>query len=360
MFYNEIDLTNPDTIKKFSLANVKHEYTFEHYYYQYNCALRTIFQRGLKGQYELNIQALPILFLLRHSFELCLKLNLTNKQIQVPETHEFKELVKNFPAAGVVSNEFIQCLGMLDKDPHGAAFRYLTDGNTGKSYFKNSDRIEVAPLLKLYNSILRGADFTIGEIAAPFDYDSKVHAWDLTFHVGRNFSIGNVRAEYDSLTVYLTKAILNDEVKVEDIYLPYLYLLRHSLELALKSNITDVKPLSEKLKSKDIQKEHSLATLYNLYNGYLEGVGVNKLSQESQEQLKKFKEEYQRLNSTMHQLDSNSRYFKYPVAKAGAPHANPFDFTKIDLAAILSLRYFTHPFLVFTNLVLNEEGVHQI
>lgn len=127
------------------------------------------------------------------------------------------------------------------------------------------------------------------------------------------------------------------------------------MELALKANITEVQAISTIIKSKNYQQEHSLMRLYNVYADYMDKIDTKKLDATVQVQYTDYRDKYSRLNSVVHQLDVNSRYFRYPFDKTGAAFHMPID--QIDLIGILELLYFTDPFLNFSNLVFEEGGI---
>ena len=124
-----------------------------------------------------------------------------------------------------------------------------------------------------YNKIEDTDNFLIGNICDPFDYnkkDKKRIEWDLTFHVNQCGGTGPLRTQYDFIISMLVKGILNNSWELHKVYLPLLFLIRHSIELALKLNIERIRKHSVALISnKDIENEHSLCILYNIFNKYL-------------------------------------------------------------------------------------------
>ncbi len=146
---------------------------------------------------------------------------------------------------------------------------------------------------------------------------------------------------------------------INRIYLPLLFLIRHSLELGLKSNLQQAKKISsDKVPEKQYDKIHSLSKLYNCFggeDGYLSKLDLTKMSVDTKKQFDKYKSEYEDLNEVVHQLDKNSKYFRYPVDSKGRNH--PLNFSKNGLFEILKLYYLTDPFTSFTLDVLNDEGI---
>jgi len=158
---------------------------------------------------------------------------------------------------------------MIDFDSSGASLRYYYDKNAKKPYFGFKDRIEVAEIIKLHNSVPATPSFYLGHICNPFNYDNRKAKWDLTFHVGHTSHLGAIRSEFTGVVEFIISLVINKQITLERVYLPLIFMIRHSMELILKSNITDIQELSALIKAEDYQSEHSLARLYNVYNGYL-------------------------------------------------------------------------------------------
>jgi len=355
MLFLTIDFSEPDTRQLFDAKKIKHEATWQFYYDNYNTALASVLEEGLNRNYYLNSKARGVLFLLRHSFELCLKLNLESLGIAIPVSHDFAEIVKSFPDQTIIPDTFNQAVNMVNFDTSGSSFRYYFDKNAKKPFFRFKDMIEVAGVIRLYNSIPATPSFCFGHICKAFDYDNRKARWDLTFHVGQSYHLGAIRSEFTGVVEFIISLILNGQVTFQQVYLPLLFMIRHSMELILKSNITDIQELSALIKADDYQNEHSLARLYNVYNDYLSKVDTKKLPKEALDQYNQYKTRYEKLNAVIHQLDSHSRQFRYPVDKNG--DAQKIDMSKIDFIGILELLYYTNPFILFTNAVLNENGL---
>ncbi len=214
-------------------------------------------------------------------------------------------------------------------------------------------------MLKTYNELPRDDSFNIGEICEVFDYDDKKIKWDLTFHMGECPNLGCIRTQYDEVIKYLIEGVLSDNYDINRIYLPLLFLIRHSLELGLKSNLQQAKKISsDKVPKKQYDKIHSLSQLYNCFggeDGYLSKLDLTKMSVETKKQFDAYKSEYEDLNEVVHQLDNNSNYFRYPVDSKGKNH--PLYISNNGLFRILKLYYLTDPFTSFTLDVLNDEGI---
>jgi HEPN domain-containing protein len=353
MIFKHFNFDDPDAVTAFTVASDLHKPTWGHYYTNYNKALTIIFNKGLSRNYALNCRCRPVLFLVRHSLELCLKANLERLNQPIPTSHNFIELLRAFPNQSVVPEPLIEILEMPLFDGDGSSFRYYNDKYTGKPFFSLENECEMATILEKYNSI-QPRDFLLGNVTQPFDYQDKRKAWDLTFHLGECTNLGQIRTQYDETIEFLIEGVLLDHIDITDIYLPLLFLVRHSLELALKANIIEIQGFSELMKSKDYSHEHSLHRLYGCYADYLNKLELLNLPERVQVDFLDYKAKYNQLNAIMHDLDVNSRYFRYPVDKNNGTHK--LSLKSNSLIDLLKLYYFSDPFITFTNTVLEEQG----
>ncbi|MBN8876792.1 MAG: hypothetical protein J0I32_04545 [Sphingobacteriales bacterium] len=134
-----------------------------------------------------------------------------------------------------------------------------------------------------------------------------------------------------------------------------MFLIRHSLEIALKYNIEEVQRSSVLIKGQDFSHEHSLATLFRVYNDFLNRLDTSTMDPEIASQLLDFQKQYASLNDQIHIMDAHSRYFRFPVDKLGNPYK--IDLKRMTLVDILKLYYYTDPFITFTNNVMEEQGL---
>ncbi len=358
MLFRKFDFDNPSAQRYFKFDRKKHTSTWEHYYSCYNYAIKKIFEKGLQRNYAFNCRARSLLFLIRHSFELCLKFHLDLNEITVPNSHVFEELISAFGDTDVIPEDFKKLIEKIDFDSDGTCFRYYRNEGNGEPYFTLKDRIEIADLIKDYNNLPASENFKKGDIAESFDYSNRKIQWDLTFHMGECNGLGTIRTQYDDVIEFLIEGVLFENYEINRVYLPLLFLIRHSLELALKVNIHEAKKVSTKVPDKDYGSIHSLAQLYNCFggeNGYLSKLDLTKMSTETKAKYDAYKLQYEELNSVIHTLDSNSMYFRYPVDKKS--NAHPLYLSYDGIYEILKLYYLTDPFITFTNAVLEDEGI---
>jgi len=360
MLLRKFDFEDKQSEEKFRFDKKRHLSTWEHYSDCYDYAISKIFNKGFKRNYAFNCRARGILFLIRHSFELTLKTNLESNNLLIPNSHNFSDLFSAFGDLNIVPESFKKLTTKIDYDSDGSCYRYYKDKNTEKPFFSYANQIEIADLLKDYNGISRNDTLKIGEICEEFKYNDKRIQWDLTFHMGECWGLGHIRTQYDEVIEFLVEGVLFENYDINKIYLPLLFLIRHSLELALKFNLQEARKVSPtKVQDKKYDDMHSLSQLYNCFggvNGYLSKLDLSKMSEETKKQYDAYKIQYEELNESIHQLDNNSMYFRFPVDNKGKHH--PLYMKGEGLYKILKLYYLTDPFITFTLDVLEEEGIN--
>jgi hypothetical protein len=354
MLFEKIDFENKNHTAKFNITKKYDCNTWNDYYDSYNYALRCILEEGYGKNYDLNCKAKCILFLIRHSIELCLKLNLYNKKLSIPNSHVFKDLIAAYPEGYKFQASLIKILYLIDLDKDGSCYRYAVNKDTNANYFTHKDIIKVHEILQLHYSINNTTEFEIGTIFPKTEF-SKMKKWDLTFHLGEASLLGQLRTQYDHCIEVLVVGILEERFDVNELFVPLMFLIRHSLELALKSNIIEVQKFSTLIKSKDYSNEHSLARLFNCYRDYLTKLDSSKLPQELNEEIEAYLDKYAKLNEVIHQLDNNSQHFRFPTNGKGELHK--IQLSKISFIDVLELYYYTDPFLTFSNNVLEVNGI---
>ena len=93
MLLRKFDFSDKDVENKFQYNRSDYLATWENYYNCYNYVLRKIFHKGFQRNYDFNCRARPLLFLIRHSLELCLKFNLISSNLQVTNNHDLTYLL---------------------------------------------------------------------------------------------------------------------------------------------------------------------------------------------------------------------------------------------------------------------------
>jgi len=352
MLFKKFNFDDPSAIKAFKLKSNKYRETWGEYYDLYCYAILIILEKGLKRNYALNSKSKAIMFLFRHSLELCLKYNLNATGNEITLDHDFEKIIESFPAR-VIPEQLLTILREIDFDEDGSCFRYHLNKEK-KPYFSNLNKLEFGEILRKYLDVDTNSGFKLSKICEPHNFRDNRIRWDLTFHFGEASQIGQIRTQYDECIEFLIEAVLIDNCEIDKLYIPLLFLIRHSLELALKGNILEVQRISSLIKPKDYSDEHSLATLYNCYLDFLNKI-ENQIDPQLRTQFDEFRQQYGELNETVHQLDNNSRFFRYPTDKKGRPHQVPM--ANINLIRLLMLYYFTDPFITFINDVLMDNGI---
>jgi hypothetical protein len=353
-FTSQINFDDPLTTAKYEFKQSIHLASWEHYYRIYNQAFSLAIRRGLSKNYQFNGASHGLMFLLRQVVELNLKYNLALNGIDVPNTHSIPDLLAAFTDQATVPEAFKQAILIFMEDEDGGCWRYHADKD-GCPYFKNSDTIKLADILKNLNAVEPTDKFTFEPVCAPFAYESRKVVWAMTLHIGFGDDDWFVKGGFDVLTIMLIEEIANCTAVVKDVYLPLLFNVRHAIELALKGNILTIRDGSDAISDKDIGSEHSLCGLYNIFKDYLDTVDWTQLSPQIQEQYQTYRAEYDKLNKALHDLDSHSRAFRYPFDTNGIAHR--VSLTKNDIRKILRLYQLTDPFITFTTNVLIDNGI---
>lgn len=350
MLFNKINLDLAIHLNKFKLKEDCYKGNWQEYYDSYNYTIKCLLDDGKL----LNSKAKCITFLIRHSIELCLKLNLNNRKIETPTTHELSELLKLFPDKNIIPTEFEDIINIIEKDKDGACYRYAINKETDQTYFKLGDTLELYKLLTNHKISENTSEFIVGKIYEKTDFNNK-EKWDLTFHLGEASKLGQIRTQYDLCIETLALGVLKNKFDIKKLYIPLMFMIRHSLELALKSNIHEVQEVPSLIKDKDFSHEHSLSKLFNCYNDYLKKLNLEDISTALKIQIKEYIEKYNRLNELVHQLDKNSQYFRFPFDNKGNLHK--ISGSRINFIDMLKLYYYTDPFITFNNNVLKECGL---
>ena len=188
--------------------------------------------------------------------------------------------------------------------------------------------------------------------------EDKKLQWELTFHTTDYHTLGIIGTQYDFAIKDILLAIQERKISINDIYLPLLFLLRHSLELKLKASIIE---LGNVVKEKDRYKAnntHKVNVLYGILanhtDGAIESITDSGFKKQS-ENLRRVTIRYKKIIAL---LDANSYLFRFPKDRRG----NDAGFIpKSDcVSKILKLYKKSDPFLCFAVSVLFEVGVLKI
>lgn len=253
-----------DELLQGNLLKIKvgiHERTWEFYHKQYHKAFYILLQKAKEKCYSTNSQFRPFLFLMRHSLELYLKGQITNLVgLNLIKTHSISDLCVHVPTCNA---KFLKSFSCLRCDSEGDCWRYLLDKN-GALYFSWSDNIDAFDACDYYCKLL-----CQGESLDRLKQD-RIFRWELTFQPVESSKLGLIATQYDSAIAVILHAIRDKRITVNDVYLPLLFLLRHSLEIKLKMTIVD---LREKISDADYQRScgtHSVKVLYDILEGLID------------------------------------------------------------------------------------------
>jgi len=189
---------------------------------------------------------------------------------------------------------------------------------------------------------------------------NKTKKAKFTAYIGLDRNWWHYYSNYKSAIDFLVEGIENN-LSVNTVSSPLLFLIRHSLELGFKANILKLEMVSTarpKLKLKG-PNSHSLESLYDIFKAHLVEIQKN---HEIEISIKGVIEDYlkttEQLKNILHELDKGSYNFRYPVDTE-----NNFNFERnaqINIADIVEAFYELQPFLIFTDQVLYEHGVFGI
>jgi hypothetical protein len=176
-------------------------------------------------------------------------------------------------------------------------------------------------------------------------------------YIGWNTSWWHYYGQYKNVIDEIVGGIENN-TPIDTVSLPLLFLIRHSIELGLKSNIIKLEGVNTKVGKIKLSgtKYHSLE---NLFSKFVEHLNViikeKKISQSIKNEIDNYLTQFEPLKDILHSLDVGSFNFRYPVDTDGKLNFDRND--KVNVADIVNMYYKIQPFLVFTETVLYEEGV---
>jgi len=295
--------------EKFAIT-CNHENSWGFYTAQYEKVLNVLNEQGLKFHYQLNPRSYAYMFLLRHYCELKLKSAILKESRDVPITHAFSELLS---LLSDVPEGLIAAIEEINLDEDGSCYRYFygNDGEVGPLYGKVK---EMQPFYEYISTIPAESSVKMNLGLTPVFH--KRLRWELTFHFNEVNYPGVLRTQYDYLTEFFIAGIISEDFNVNEVYLPLLFLIRHSLELALKENLSDLLHTTDEQQQRKINRlitrEHKLARLFNKYTELLPVDRIYELTLEMQEQYHNYMAQVDNLKELLHRLDANSRYFRYP------------------------------------------------
>lgn len=255
-------------------------------------------------KYMTNRISNPFMFLMRHSLELLFKLRIYQSGKKVCYTHNLKELLIQ---VGVKNgNDIIVRLTNLDCCSTGDRFRYPDSKSFNKKtilFFETCNNF-----IELYNSIKPEYFATIPIL----NNDKQQLAWEMTFHPNECCEIGLFATQYDNAVNYLLSTCEENNEIINHLYLPILFMIRHSLELKLKGALLEIGTIPK-------QETHNISELYKIFHDFIDSNAMFLIKQN-----RRLKDETDKLDNVLdifqhliHNLDKNSYMLRFPETKNG-------------------------------------------
>ncbi|MBE6342150.1 MAG: hypothetical protein E7065_02010 [Lentimicrobiaceae bacterium] len=327
---------NDETIDNLDLKITNKSIDWNEYYEQYKNILCFL----ARNKESLGIRYMSFLFIFRHTVELFIK-----KQYLITEnTHSLKEL---FEKTEGLPDDLLSQLDVLRCDGDGGDFRYITD-KEDNHYFKD-DILYILNPLKFFLNLV-GID-----IELPNEPKGRYE-----IHTSGLYAMGQMATDYDESVYLIIKGIIENEISINDVYMPLFYLIRHSMELSLKQNLLDAgeEYLDQKI-IKKIKNEHSICKLFNCFDHIID-IALDNISEDdgTYEEFKKetirLQGELEKIQKNVHDLDTNSYYYRFPTDRHGNPHNIKIN-TDV-LKYILKVREKVDAYLIFAIPVLQQYG----
>lgn len=212
------------------------------------------------------------------------------------------------------------------------------------------------PALSFFNELGNDSYLLFAPFQGSLNANDKILNDELTFHTNECRSLGVIRTHYDFTLIMLLNGIIEGKIKIEEVYLPLLFLVRHGMELAFKDNLLTLGNKLPEKKKRKIHSEHSLEKLFNVLQQYIETAIQTIPASESVflNLTQSYNIANQILEQKIHSLDVNSRAFRFPFDKDG--NQIKFTLTSRLLLDTCKLYYDTDPFLTWSVLVLAQNG----
>ena len=302
-----------DNKKELEIPLNLHKYTWDYYFKQYAVVLNYIISLSLKKDYLINRKQMAVMFIYRHSVELFLKSKIANEGQLVPNTHSLTLLTQEF--RGQLSQRFLDSLSILKPAGEGDNFRYIKSEDENRHY--NGELLNVLSSLSLFvesDEIKKTGLFTW-----QLNKNDKILKHEWTLYTIDTQTLGHLKTQYDDLISTLLHAIKYGDLNIADIYLPLLFLIRHSLELGYKDNIAEVQTKLTNSQIKKAAQSHSLVSLNNIIEQFV--VEARSTMTAKDDSIKNEIDRYlpivKNLSNSLHAIDNASRSFRFPVDRDG-------------------------------------------
>lgn len=325
----------------FKIDVVKLDFTWYGYLGQYAKVLNLLVEVGIKERACLRQQFMPFLFIFRHVIELTIKYELKKRGLSFEDIHNVREL--SLPLGNELPSDFYYEFSKLRIDNDGDCFRYIETVD-GKHHFNRNEVIEALPILEYYSKWYNNKGKIDVIPIYNVDGNNKKQRDNFLFRIIDCEYLGVMRTQYDTAITTLLKAMVENKCSVEEIFMPLMFMLRHSVELGLKDNL--------KVANLNKGREHKLRTLFNTLS---KKVITNCLCRmpDSYIQLKQeteqYKERIEELSDSISILDNHAKNFRFPCD-------GTISFSTDTLIKVYDLYSLSDTFLTFGTNVLAEYG----
>jgi hypothetical protein len=347
------DRFSKENVNIFTLLVPDYQNNWEYYYIQYSKVLDFLLGIANEKHYQINCQHRTFMFIFRHTVELMLKYVANEKGIAPRNTHNLKELANEIDAD---FSMLISALPNLFPEDDGAMFKYDASKD-GSPYFGVHHILYAYSDCQAFVRFTKSNEgrFSLYPISQDVDINDKKLKHELSFYTHECRGLGVIRSHYDITIDMLVSSVIKGQLSINDIYLPLLFLLRHGIELALKSNIQDIGNKVPIKKQQKIGGIHSIEQLYHILLSYIEPA-VEKIPQGDKFKIEteSFIQNVAKLNNCIHNLDVHSRAFRFPSVE------RPLALKRDSLVEALKLYYSTDAFLTNAVKVLMYSGYLEV
>jgi len=150
---------------------------------------------------------------------------------------------------------------------------------------------------------------------------------------------------YNDAVSILYNTILENKTSRDDITIPLLFLIRHSLEMGYKGNINYLSKYSDIDNCVNYQK-HNLLPLHNALKMHFENTSIKlSLDKERVNEFLRYYNEIEKLSGFFKSIDNDSTFFRYPVDKNGRMRSVSNE--NVDISSIVASYNRVIKFLMF-------------
>ncbi|SFO75690.1 hypothetical protein SAMN05428949_6503 [Chitinophaga sp. YR627] len=345
MLLRKIDFADPTIQSKLDLSSLNANLSWNDYYASYAYVIYQTMQAVFDMPYPYSPHGKAILFLMRHTLELQLKGELYRKGKTIPYSANVAEIIDELGKD--VPKEIQRLIEIINQDQNGHCYRYHVDPCTKSTYFNSTKVIETTEYFSIYEQIVNAGIYK----AEPICPTLKLHKdWDLNFKVTHELQYWHLRFQYDYIIEILLEGILNESISLQNCYIPLLFLIRHAIELSLKSFVWDLENFNSTDFKNSLCAEYKLVELHKAFDTFLGSLDVKKMDVEMQEELIHLRNQFNQHHETISALDVYNELFRFPGDKA-------IELIKIPLADLVALYYCSNSILTFNTETLIKEKI---